>query len=165
MAQRGTSFTLKYPDQADRMIKYFASVPQKVDKEMQKRMTAAVNMVYTIAHQKRPYITQQQARAEGRKRLPNSKKYHVVSDPSAKLGVPVAQIGGGALQASIQKGVTQRSGKTTGIVYVDDPGYAEHMEFGTSTIEERPFMRPAFMLTKEAISNLFNQKIKFDTNI
>lgn len=159
--QRGTSFTLKYPDQAEKMVKFLVSVPEIVDKEMLKRMNAAVGIVYQVAHQKRPYITQQQAKAEGRFKIRGSKKYHVVSDPGAKLGVPVAQQGGGTLQASIKQGVSQSGGKTKGIVYVDDPGYAEYLEFGTSKMAARPFMRPAMLLTQEAISKLFSKKITF----
>ncbi len=122
-------------------------------------MNLAVNMVYQIAHQKRPYITQQQARKEGRRKLKNG-KYHVVSDPAARAGVPVAFIGGGALQASITHMVQKIGSKTQGIVSVNSP-YAEYLEFGTPNMEARPFMRPALMLTKDAIVRLFKSKITF----
>lgn len=159
MANRGTSFSLKDPAAGDKMVKMLLSVPGNVDKEMLKRMNTAVGIVYQIARQKRPYITQKQAKSEGRRKIRGSNRYHLVSDPDAKAGVAVAQQDGGKLQASIKNLTSQSKGKTTGIIWVDDPGYADYLEFGTARMPARPFMRPALLLTKDALSRLFNKKL------
>ncbi len=157
MSRRGTSFSLKDLDMGDKIAKMLIDLPAGVDKEIDKRMGLAVNMVYQVAHQKRPYITQRQAKMEGRRRLKNG-KYHVVSDPEAKAGVPVGYVGGGALQASITKRTQRVGSKRQGIISVTAP-YAEYLEFGTPNMAARPFMRPALMLTKDALVSLFKKPL------
>lgn len=125
----------------------------QTDKILQKRMELATSMVWRIAHQKRPMITKAQMRAEGR-----SKR---VSDPAAQLGVPVDT---GALQASIQQKVTRSRLMTfVGEIWTRGIKYAGYMEYGTSKIAPRPFMRPAINVNREAIKRLF--KMKIDSNL
>jgi HK97 gp10 family phage protein len=119
------------------------------DKVIQSRIKMATNMVWRIAHQKRPMITAKQAKAEGR-----SKR---VSDPGATLGVPVDT---GALQASIQQSVTKSGGKYIGQIWTKGIPYAGYMEYGTSKIAARPFMRPAIDLNREAIRRMLKAKIE-----
>jgi len=125
----------------------------QTDKLMVLRMKQATNMVWRIAHQKRPMISKAQMKAEGRNRR--------ISDPNASLGVPVNT---GALQASIQQEVT-RKGLTNvqGKIWTKGIDYAGYMEYGTSKIPARPFMRPAIAMTKDAIKRLFGHKI--DSNL
>ena len=124
----------------------------KDDKLMQKRMQQATNMVWRIAHQKRPMITAAQAKAEGRSRR--------VSDPNATLGVPVRT---GALQASVQQSVTRSGTSLVGKIWCKGVEYADFIEYGTSRMAARPFMRPAINLTKDAIKKLFGLKV--DSNL
>lgn len=126
------------------------------DKVIRKRMTLATSMVWRIAHQRRPYISKMQMKAEGRSRR--------VSDPNASLGVPVRSVGGGALQSSITQEVTKTKFMTyQGKVSTQGIPYASYMEYGTSRIAPRPFMRPAITFTQDAIKRLFGLKI--DNNL
>lgn len=123
------------------------------DKVIAMRMKQATAMVWRIAHQKRPMISKAQMKAQGR-----SKR---VSDPSASLGVPVDT---GALQASIQQSIS-RNGLMgyIGKIWTKGIQYAGFMEYGTSKIAARPFMRPAINLTKDAIKKNF--ALKVDSNL
>jgi HK97 gp10 family phage protein len=122
----------------------------KNDKSMEKKMKTAVDMIWRVAHQKRPMITRAQMKIEGR-----SKR---VSDPGAQLGVPVDT---GRLQASIHQNVT-RGGKMKyrGEIVTKGVPYAGFMEYGTSKIQKRPFMRPAILLTKDAIKKTFGLRVE-----
>lgn len=123
------------------------------DKIIRKRMTSATGMVWRIAHQRRPYISKMQMKAEGRTRR--------VSDPNATLGVPVRI---GVLQESIKQKVTRTKLMTyQGEVSTQGIPYASYMEYGTSRIAPRPFMRPAITFTQDAIKRLFGLKI--DNNL
>jgi HK97 gp10 family phage protein len=132
----------------DKMTQRFA----RNDKVLQSRMKQATNMVWRIAHQKRPMISKAQMKAQGRTSR--------VSDPNATLGVPVQT---GALQASIQQSVTGSGGRLVGKIWCKGVGYANFIEYGTSKMPARPFMRPAVALTKEAIKRMFDLKI--DSNL
>ena len=120
------------------------------DRVVKMRVEKAVEMIWRIAHQKRPMINAQQAKMEGR-----SKR---VSDPSAQAGVPVQT---GTLQASITRKVTRNKLLGyTGEVGTKGIKYAGYMEYGTTKIKPRPFMRPAINLTKEAIKRMFGFRIE-----
>lgn len=154
------SFTLKDSTSAVQGIaKSLNNAGTGVTKDIERKVKLATQMVYQIAHQKRPYITNYQAKAEGR-RLLSKGRYHRVSDPNAEAGVPVALINGGALQASLKTSFGYSNGKYQGRVYVDMPGaeYAAYLEFGTPNMQARPFMRPAVNLTKDAIKQMLSKK-------
>jgi len=108
-------------------------------------MNQSVQLVYSIAHAKRPKVALTK----------HNRGMYRVSDPDAKLGVPVKT---GDLQASIQKEVTGSPDNLKGRVWTEGIKYAMYMEYGTSKIRARPFMRPAYNLTKEAIKKLFKSK-------
>lgn len=130
---------------------------KKYDIVMQKRMQVATDMVWRLAHQKRPMITKAMAR-KGRLTKMGNISYRRVSDPNAKLGVPVDT---GLLQSAVKKEVTRVGyGKFQGMVYVDETmaPYGKDMEYGTAKVHARPFMRPAWQLTQEAIRKLFASK-------
>ena len=153
------SFTLKNPTTAlNDLSRKFTRAIESTDKLVEKKVKLATQMVYQIAHQKRPYITNMQAKAEGR-RMIGKGKFHRVSDPNAEAGVPVALINGGALQASIKTEFKKNGSKYQGRVYVADPGaaYAGYLEYGTPNMQARPFMRPAINLTQDAIKAMLKK--------
>lgn len=134
---------------------------RKYDVVMQKRMELATSMVWRLAHQRRPYISKQHQKRGFRTKSGNV-HHNRVSDPNATLGVPVDT---GLLQSAIKKEVTRRGyGKFEGQVYVDlsMAPYGKDMEYGTSRVHARPFMRPAAALTKEAVKKLFAAKVQFN---
>ena len=115
------------------------------DALLKRRITAATEIIWRTAHAKRPMMTKKQARLEHRSRR--------VSDPNAQAGVPVRT---GALQGSIKKTVEQTAFlKYQGKVETHGLPYAGYIEFGTSKMKARPFMRPAVELNKEAIKRMF----------
>ncbi len=135
---------------------------KRYDVLMQKRMDMATTMVWRIAHQKRPYISAQHQK-KGFRTLSGSVHHNRVSDPNAQLGVPVAAKNGGTLQSAVKKEVSHTGyGKFQGMVYVDlsIAPYGKDMEFGTSRVHARPFMRPAYELTKDAIMKLIGAKVE-----
>lgn len=149
---RGT-FTLKDASAAvNKLHKKLKQSSDIEDKLIERKVRLATQMVFQVAHQRRPYITNMQAKLEGR-RLIGKGKYHRVSDPNAQAGVPVAMINGGTLQASVKTQFKQQGRKFQGRVFVDSPGaeYGSFLEYGTSKMRARSFMRPAVNLTKEAI--------------
>jgi HK97 gp10 family phage protein len=140
------------------IAKRYKDINANIDKQMAFRMKQSIRMVYTVAHQKRPYISQQQAKAQGR-RMISKGKYHRVSDPGASAGVPVAMIDGGTLQSSIKTQYRETADKHYGEVYVDAPGseYGAYLEYGTSKMPARPFMRPAITLVQDALHRLWGK--------
>lgn len=156
------SFFEKVPGKAEGVIQYLFKNYDKVGKDLMGKMNSAVNIMWITARAKRPKISTQQAKSSAtryfRRDSNGKRKEYRVSDPAAKLGVPVDT---GILQASIKKEVNDRkNGKIIGRIYVDGVKYAKYMEFGTSNIQARPFMRPAIDLNKERIKNLFKKPIK-----
>lgn len=133
---------------------------KKYDVVMEKRMSLATDMVWRIAHQRRPYISKQEQR-KGFRTKSGGIHHNRVSDPNAQLGVPVAAVNGGLLQSAVKKEVKRVSyGKFQGMVYVDKSmaPYGVFMEYGTSKVHARPFMRPAAELTRQAILKLFRAR-------
>lgn len=119
------------------------------DKLIEQRVRRATDMMWAIAHQKRPYITKAQMVKEGRS--------YRVSDPNAQAGVPVRT---GALQVSVKKEVTRTKFMSyAGKIFTKSP-YAGYIEYGTSRMQARPFMRPAINLTKDAIKRLFRLNVE-----
>lgn len=142
--QRGKTFTVN-PMGLDKAFTSIRMQQGRVDKMMLRRMTDATKVVYKLASARRPMISKTQMKAEGRNKR--------VSDPNAQAGVPVQT---GALQASIKFDVSQKRGKTVGKVWTDSP-YAAFVEWGTSRMAARPFMRPAMNLAGERIKKIFNK--------
>ena len=145
MGLKGKTFSIK-TESLDRVVTQISAAKGKIDKAVLKKMDKATDIVFRVATQKRPMISHNQMKAEGR-----SKR---VSDPSAQAGVPVQT---GALRASIKKKVTQSLFKTVGRIWTD-MSYAKYVEFGTSKMAARPFLRPAINLTQEAIKSLFAKR-------
>lgn len=128
----------------------------KYDEVMEDRTQSATDIVFRTARARRPMITAAQMKKEGRS--------HRVSDPNASLGVPVAAINGGRLQASIQKKVERVGyGVFRGVVWTN-LFYAKFVEYGTSRMRARPFMRPAAALNRQAIKRLYNLNVGVSTS-
>lgn len=142
MAIRGKSFSINTGN-LDRIVGRFKAENDRADRLMFRKVKQATNIIYRVAHAKRPMISKQQAKAQGRRVR--------VSDPQAEAGVPVRS---GALQASLQQQVRQKVSSVVGRIWTNSP-YASFMEFGTSKAAARPFMRPAVNLTREAIKAMF----------
>jgi len=149
MQKGGLTFRIN-TDNLERLAKKIGNQSVKYDKVMKERVTRATEMVWRVAHARRPMISKAQMKYEGRAKR--------VSDPDAKAGVPVDT---GALQASI----TQRVTKTKSMSYQGEVAtrgipYAGYIEFGTSKMWPRPFIRPAVNLTKDAIKRVFGLKVE-----
>lgn len=146
-----TGMTFKFNlDSISRLSNKFGKRTTQYDKLVKKRMEMATAMVWRIAHQRRPYISKAQMKAQGRTKR--------VSDPNAQLGVPVKT---GALQGSIEQKVTRTKLMSyQGTVFTRGIPYAGYMEYGTSKIQPRPFMRPAITFTQDAIKRLFGLKVE-----
>lgn len=152
MASRGSGSFSFDPGGVDRIVGKIKQERQKAHRLTVVKMNKAVDIMYRVARQKRPYISKAQMKSEGRRTK--------VSDPSAEAGVPVAAINGGALQASIKKKVSDKGYSVVGIIEAGGASapYAKYLEFGTSKMAARPFMRPAIDLTRQAIKNMFAKK-------
>jgi HK97 gp10 family phage protein len=133
----------------------------ETNRTLERKMNKAVNIVYKRATKKRPdvnYIDKMRVSSEflkiskrGIKRL--SRGIRIVSDPEAEYGVPIRT---GALKKSIQKEVKFTGvGKIRGKIWTDSP-YCLHVEFGTYKMQARPFMRPAFVMSIQEITNIFS---------
>lgn len=158
MARRGKSFSVKI-NGLEELGRSLGQEVGKYDIIMQKRMTLATAMVWRLAHQKRPMMSKQ-VEKKGRLTKLGNISYRRVSDPNAQLGVPVDT---GLLQSAVKQEVRRNGyGKFEGEVYVDVSmvSYGEAMEYGTASVHARPFLRPAWNLTKEAIRALFASKIQ-----
>jgi HK97 gp10 family phage protein len=137
------------------VIERYYKIKDKADLAMLSKMKYAINqLVYKTARARRPKISIQEHVALGRPKKVNGRPAYRVSDPNATLGVPVRS---GNLQISILKEVKQTNGKVQGRVYIKGPGqkYAKYIEFGTSRMRARPFMRPALNLNLKAIRKRF----------
>lgn len=145
MALRGSSFSINTSN-LDGVLSNVIKSKDRIDKLTEKKISKAVDIMYKIATARRPMISKQQMKSEGRTKR--------VSDAGAELGVPVQT---GALLASIQKSVTNNSKGIVGRIWTN-LFYAPYVEFGTSRMQARPFMRPAINLTREAIKQLFGKQ-------
>lgn len=115
-------------------------------KEFERRVNAALNIIWRTARAKRSMTTN----SKGRK----------VSDPESDFGVPVKT---GNLQRSIKKEIMSAAiGHVRGRVYQDGSvaPYGKYMEFGTSNIQARPFMRPALDINKEVVKRMLTEPRK-----
>ena len=122
---------------------------------LEKKMNLIVDVVYKTATAKRPKISVAEAKSMGRK---TGKGVYRVSDPNAKLGVPVDT---GRLQSSITKNVSRSGGKLIGEVSAGEGvPYAIMIEFGTSKMKPRPFMRPAWNENLEWIKAKWKELIE-----
>lgn len=134
---------------ADRLGKKAGKAFEYYDREIERRITRATGMVWQIAHQKRPMISKAEMKAQGR--------HFRVSDPNAELGVPVRT---GRLQASVTQKISRTKDGFEGVVGTRGIDYAGYIEFGTSKMPARPFIRPAINLTQDAIKRMFGLKVE-----
>ena len=157
------SFGVRKGD-VDKIVKGLLNKKDVINASLETKMNAAVNIVFATARAKRPMITNAQAKAEGRKRIKitNAKGitrtvYKRVSDPNARLGVAVDT---GDLQRSINKDVSWVGEKLQGTITAGEGlAYANAIEFGTSKMPARPFMRPAINEQRETVKKIFRAKI------
>lgn len=134
------------------------------EKDSENKMNKAVNLVYKTARKKRADITYvsilggtETIKGRVPKEIKEAFHTRTVSDPNAEFGVPVRT---GNLRDSIKKEVKQLKTRLIGRVYVDqnDAPYAKYVEFGTSKMQARPFMRPAYDNNIEEIKKIFHDK-------
>lgn len=146
------SFIPKRPDFIDKIKHDFQEADDNINKMISAKMEAIVAVVYKTASARRPKISKMQQKGMGR----DAAGYRV-SDPNATAGVPVKT---GDLQISIKREVIRKGEKFTGRIYVDGPGasYAEYMEFGTSKIQPRSFLRSAMHVNRDWIKRKFEEK-------
>lgn len=139
-----SSFSVKKGD-IEKIQKQINDITHVVEHSLEHKMKLIVDVVYKTASARRPKVSGK------------SGKYRV-SDPNATLGVPVNT---GALQASITKDVRWEGKKVVGEI---DAGanleYAKMIEFGTSRMKARPFMRPAWNENIEWIKKKFKERIE-----
>ena len=116
-----------------------------LQKDLKKKMDSVVELAYRYARTPRPMMTNKYGRR--------------VSNPNAPLGVPVQT---GNLQSSIKKGKIRVEDETvSGSIYVDKKiaPYGVFVEFGTSKMRARPFMRPVVNIIKEITKDLFRKPV------
>lgn len=132
------------PSFLSRLNNKFLAYEDRVQKDLMLKMKIGTDLVYRIARARRAKL------GKGG-----------VSDPSAEYGVPVRT---GELQASIKKEVkTSGINGVSGRIY-SDSDYAKYVEFGTSRMRARPFMRPALKLNEENLRKIFKSKMKNTKN-
>lgn len=145
---KGTTF--KFDSSAlsrfgDRLGKGFA----RDDKELERRVKRATDIIWRTAHAKRPMMSKAQMKAEGRRIR--------VSDPGAQAGVPVRT---GKLQASIRQSTSSKGlMRYQGVIETTGIPYAGYMEYGTRHVAARPFMRPAVALNHEVVKRVFGVQV------
>jgi HK97 gp10 family phage protein len=141
------SFSIKHGE-LDKIISAMLIKEPAIIDGIERKMNLIVDVVFKTASARRPKVSAASGAKKGAYR---------VSDPNAKLGVPVDT---GALQTSITKSVKREGKKIIGEV---DSGlglaYAKMIEFGTSRMAARPFMRPAWNENVEWIKNKWKEKI------
>lgn len=138
----------------ERVGKKIGDIPADVDRLMEARTKAATSIIWRTAHAKRPMISKSQMKLEGR-----SKR---VSDPTAEVGVPVQT---GRLQASIVQRVERVAGRFRGVVETAGVPYMAFIEYGTSRMKARPFMRPAVAINKEVIKKMYGMNARLMAKI
>jgi hypothetical protein len=150
-------------DKLEKTIKNLNGEIEKVSKTLQKRTQQATNIVYIVATAKRAKISKEEYKASSNqymRRIKEGKsagkmKAYYVSDPNATVGVPVDT---GALQESIKQEVVNKGGKWQGRIFTDNP-YAKAIEYGTSKIAPRSFMRSALSEQSGVVKSIFNAKM------
>ena len=166
----GPSISLKRTS-VDDVIGNWRKEEAKILNALRTRMTHAVQLVYSVARARRSYVyltgsykkdydtgkvTSSIRRLMTKKQIKNNSAARKVSDPRSKYGVPVAS---GALRAGIEKEIERRSHSIRGRIWSKEQ-YGQWIEFGTSKMQARPFMRPAFNLNKRTIRKEFAAEIK-----
>lgn len=136
------TFTIKSTE-VDKLVNSWKKKQGQINSKLEKMMNSVVQTVYSTAHSKRPKIDITKE---------NRGKYRV-SDPYASAGVPVDT---GELQESIQKDVKWQGLKIIGRVFTSNP-YAKFVEFGTSRMLPRSFLRSAIHENKEWIKERFRK--------
>lgn len=147
MARKGKSFSVDV-GALDGIVRRIKGEEDRAQNLTKSKITQATNIMWRVARQKRPMMSKAQMRMERRSRR--------VSDPNAEAGVPVQT---GALQNSIQKNVEVKRHSVIGRIWTSMP-YAKYVEFGTSRMAARPFLRPAITLTRDAIKAMFEKQEK-----
>lgn len=146
------------PHKVDKLVNSAGKIMTRERGLLMAKMKDITNIVWQTAHAKRPIITKMEMKKSGRTKR--------VSNPNAAYGVPVDT---GALQISIKNKIQDNGKYIVGTIYVDDKisnqktgrsvkEYATAMEFGTSRIAPRSYLRSAIFVNKEWIKKRFAQK-------
>ena len=140
------SFSIK-KGEIEKIISAMMMKEPVIQDAVKTKMNLIVDVVYKTATARRPKIS----------KIGAKKGAYRVSDPNAKIGVPVDT---GALRASITKKVTREGHKTIGEIEAGlGVPYAKMIEFGTSKMQARPFMRPAWNENLQWIKSKWKEKI------
>lgn len=158
MAKKFFSFK---PSDVQKVVKGLASIPEQIAVDFERKLTLATKIVWTTARIRRPKMTVAELKATGARRyfrnIDGKRREYRVSDPKAKLGVPVDT---GELRESIKKDVKMQGlEKGYGIIYSNSP-YATAIEYGTSRIAPRPFMRQAMAEQGSVVKKILLEKPK-----
>jgi len=147
MSLKGKSFAVD-TGKLDNLIRNIVAEEKKIDEKTFAKVKKITDLIWRVAHQKRAMITKQMMKEQGRTKR--------VSDPDATLGVPVDT---GRLQASVRQVVYRQGKSIIGTITAGGDGitYATAMEFGTSKVRARPFMRPALNETKGAVKTILEK--------
>jgi len=154
----------------DTIVRHWSAEEAKILGVINSRMNSAIALVYATARKRRSNVfltgryhkdlktgrvTSSIRRLLTKKQIKSNSAARKVSDPRAAFGVPVAT---GRLRAGIEKDVDKRKYSIRGRVYSTEK-YGQWLEYGTSRMQARPFMRPAFNVNKRHIRHLFATKI------
>jgi len=165
-AQYG-NLTIDFGRSVENFGKKLTQRAQSWERDGMKRMQSAVNIVYNTAHAKRPMTNFVKVMGEDveypgsrvPKEISQNFRTRRVSNPNAKFGVPVRT---GNLRDSIKKEVRPYFHRIVGTVWVDEvkAPYAKYLEYGTSKMAARPFMRPAKDLNRKIIHDIIGVGFK-----
>jgi HK97 gp10 family phage protein len=144
------TFTIK-STAIDKFLKNVKNEQKKIEKDLTSKVTDITRVVWNIAKKKRAVIESPRKNRSGK---------YVVSNPDAAIGVPVDT---GALQSSIKMDIKWHGDKIVGRVFID-PGseaakYAKMIEFGTSKMAPRSFLRSSMNENRAWIRDRFKRKI------
>jgi len=143
----GSTYRLKNNNVLNEIMAKWERTSKNIDRQLMHRVNKAAEIVYGYARHQRPKI-----------RKPGTNKW--VSNPNAEYGVPVKT---GALRASIelQKASRIYAGRWRAKVTAGGPGvrYAGYMEYGTSHVRPRPFMRQAMIKAEAGCRRIFSEKL------
>lgn len=142
---KNSSFTVKNGD-IEKLKGKLVGLVGVINKDLQKKMELATTIIYKTATARRPKLSAAKGSKKGQYRA---------SDPSAIIGVPVKT---GKLQISIQKSVSRQGDTWIGRIWTDSP-YAKFVEFGTSKMKPRSFMRAALNQQGDTVKRIFAKQI------
>lgn len=142
---------------------YFDDFSKLVQKEYEKRLWKATNMLRTEVIKSFSEAKHGRVYFVGK-----TKKIHIASAEGEAPGVWY-----GGLKRSIRNEVREEDGELVGYVGVPERGregktliwkYATWLEYGTRLMKPRPFLKPAYWKLRNKIKSILERKIKWQQN-